>query len=321
MIKKPSGNGTIYGFAEYILTFVRFNIGTKLIFFIIGIALWFNINLQKEFETTVNIPIIMSNIQQGKTLLNSIPEEARVKIRSKGRYLITSGLNKDIFFEIDASSLPDSSTFRLSNDFFVNTSGKELEPLFIFYPQEVVIQFDNYETRKVPIILNTQFTLAPGYLTSGKFMTNPDSVTITGPQSKVRKINQIFSVKSLDKDLTKDYSKKIHLLLRDSSSVKYSQQTVEVYQQIVRKGVNSFKAPVRILNKPENTSILIDPIAIDINVIGPVNELQNIGADDFIVTADASELDNTTNKISLKVSTTVNIEWNCATTEVRAIRY
>ena len=113
--------------------FFRINLTAKLIFFAIGIFLWFNINLQKDFEASINIPIIVSNIHSDKTLLYPIPEEARIKIRSKGRNLILSDLGKDIYFEIDASGVADSAVVRINSDFFINTSGKELEPLFIFH--------------------------------------------------------------------------------------------------------------------------------------------------------------------------------------------
>ena len=301
--------------------FFRINLTAKLIFFAIGIFLWFNINLQKDFEASINIPIIVSNIHSDKTLLYPIPEEARIKIRSKGRNLILSDLGKDIYFEIDASGVADSAVVRINSDFFINTSGKELEPLFIFHPQEVRIVLDDHMTKKVPVRLNSGYTLAAGYVTSGEFVLDPDSVIVSGPKTVVDEIFFVNTDKIFDTDLTGDYSKRIQLITNKFSTVSYSRDRVEVYQMVVRKGSNTFKAPVRVVNMPEGKSLLIDPIAVDIKVVGPVNELQNIGADDFSVVADAALLDYSTNRIPLEITSGVKVEWSSSSTEVRGLLY
>lgn len=308
-------------FSEMFLDIFRKNMTAKIIFFAIGAVLWFNINLQKDFEASVNIPIVVSNIQRGKTLLYPVPEEARIKIRSKGRNLILSDLGKDIFFEIDASGITDSALIRLNSDFFINTSGKELEPLFIFHPQEVRIILDDYASKKVPVDLQSSYSMAAGYVTSGPFVLDPDSVEVSGPESEVEKIQSVRTEEIHDRDLTEDYSKEIDLLTDGFPTVEYSEDKVEVYQKIVRKGSVTFKVPVNAINIPEGKSILIEPIAVDITVIGPVNELQNITAKEFYAEADVSQMDNMTNRMPLKVTTSIELKWGQNTSEIRAVLY
>jgi len=300
---------------------VKYNFATKLIFFIIGTALWLNINLQKDFETTVDIPIKLSNIVRGKTLMNPLPEFAKIKIRSKGRNILISDFSGDVYFEIDGSTFDDSATVHLNMDYFVNASGVELEPLFIFHPLEINVVYDDFMSVKVPVSLNYQFTPAPGYVTSGDFKYFPDSVKVSGPKTKVSRIRSVETQKVSDKEISSTFAKHIPLIRTDSVSVIYSAREVLVSQEVVRKGSNTFKAPVRIINKPENMNILLEPIAIDITVVGPVSELQKITAENFSVTADARELDNITNKIPIKVLTNINLEWKYSATEVRAIQY
>ncbi len=307
--------------ARRIYNSVKYNFATKLIFFMIGTALWLNINLQKDFETTVDIPIKLSNIVRGKTLLEPIPEFARIKIRSKGRNILISDFREDVYFEIDGSTFDDSATVHLNMDYFVNASGLELEPLFIFHPQEIGIVYDDFMSVKVPVSLNYQFTTAPGYVISGDFKFFPDSVNISGPRSKVKKIRSVETRKVADKDISSTFAKHIQLIRTDSVSVKYSAREVLVSQEVVRKGSNTFKAPVRIINKPENMNILLEPIAIDITVVGPVSELQKITAENFSVTADAREIDNITNRIPIKVLSNIKLDWKQSASEVRAIQY
>lgn len=319
-VKKPAKIAVINSIS-YVINSVKKNFITKLVFFILSIILWFYINLQKEFETIINIPINVSNIQKGKTLLHPVPAQAKMKIRSKGKALLMSDFNNEIFLEIDASGFSDSVNVRMNTDQFINTSDKDLEALTIYQPLEVILQFDKLLIKKVPIVLNSDFTLMPGYLTTGKFIMDPESVTVSGPESKVRHIDKIASIKDVQKDLNKDYSAKLALILNDSSSIKYSFKKVSLYQQIVRKGITMFKAPVKVINKPGKMNLLIDPIAVEINVTGPVNELQLVSSDDFAATADASKLDRASNKIPLKITSEVKLEWNCSSDKVKAILY
>lgn len=323
MIKtgKPGKKNSRVVYLEIFLDIFRKNMTAKIIFFAIGSVLWFNINLQKDFEASVNIPIVVSNIQRGKTLLYPVPEEARIKIRSKGRNLILSDLGKDIFFEIDASGISDSALIRLNSDFFINTSGKELEPLFIFHPQEVRIILDDYASKKVPVDLQSSYSMAAGYVTSGPFVLEPDSIEISGPKSRVEKIQSVKTAKMHDRDLTEDFSREIDLLTNGFPTVKYSENKVEAYQKIVRKGSVTFKVPVNLINIPEGKSILIEPIAVDITVEGPVNELQKMTAGDFYAEADVSQMDNITNRMPLQVTTSIGLKWGQNTTEIRAVLY
>jgi hypothetical protein len=308
-------------YAEYALETVTKNFGSKLIFMLVAIGLWLSINLEKDFETIIEIPVFVNNVQKGKTIAKTVPDKAQVKIRSKGKNLLLQRTGKDVFISIDASNVTDSMTFRITGDYFVNMSGSDLEPLFIYFPQEVEIILDNYAVKKIPVKLNSQYSMAAGYVRSGPFSIDPDSIVISGPASLVRPVNYAETEKIIDSGITSDYSKTLNIIKKNSSLITYSVLSVKVYQMIVRKGSNSFKIPVRVLNIPEGINLLIDPIAIDVKVTGPVNELHAIGAGDFSATADFLTYDPQTNKMKLDVSSQITQEWAHDTYDIRAVQY
>jgi YbbR domain-containing protein len=297
------------------------NFGTKIIFLIVAIVLWLSINLEKDFETIIDIPVVINNIHKGKTLSAPVPSSAKIKIRSKGKNLIIKDIDKDVFISVDATNVIDSAIFRITADFFVNVSGLQLEPLFIYSPQEVEIKLDDYSQKKIPVKLNFQYSIAPGYVKTGAFTIRPDSVTISGPASIVRRTTYAETKKITESELKADYSEDFELISVSPKLVKYSEKIVSVNQKIVRKGSNSFKVPVSVLNKPDNVNLLIEPIAIDILVTGPVNELHEIGSDDFSVTADYSEFDPQTGRMKLNVTSAISHEWVYDTNEIRVVPY
>ena len=132
----------LVGILKYIDSSFRKDARTKFIFFVIGIFLWLNINLEKDFETNIVIPIKITNIPSNKTLLNPIPKFAKIKVRSKGKSLVMTDTKNSLYFEIDLSTKKDTIVQRLNSDIFVNLTSNDLEPLFIFYTHEIVVILD-----------------------------------------------------------------------------------------------------------------------------------------------------------------------------------
>ncbi len=301
--------------------FFSTNILTKLIFFAVGVILWFNLNLQKEFEANVEIPIIVTGIPSEKTLLEPVPEEARIKIRSKGRNLLLSDIGKYVYYAIDASGVTDSVLIRLNSDYFMNPQSRDLEAVFIYHPNEFMIRLDDLAIKKVPVRLNLTYTLAPGYTTSGDFFVKPDSLTVYGPVKRVSDITEVHTERVSKSYLTSDLHEQIGLSDPSSSTIRYSSAGVTVFQKIVRRGTNVYKIPVSLQNKPEGMNILYDPVAIDIKVTGPVNELQGIKSSDFSVVADVGLFDTVKGVIPLDVSSSLKLDWSFEVKELKAITY
>jgi hypothetical protein len=306
---------------KYIYSALRKDVRTKFVFFIIGIILWLNINLEKDFETNIVVPIKITNLPANKTLLDPIPQLAKIKVRSKGKALVMTDTKNSLFFEIDLSSKNDTVVQRLNSDLFVNLTSNELEPLFIFYPQEIVVVLDDLLEKIVPINSNSKYSLAPGYVISGAFKQTPDSIKLSGPAQKVKLIKNVQAHRDIENDLTTDYSKDVNLMLRDTNSISYSKQTVSLFQKIVRKGFYTFKVPVSILNEPAGQNTIINPVAVEIEISGPVNELQEITAKDFIISADLKNIDEVSETVPLIIETEIKLDWDTKTKKVKIIKY
>ena len=311
----------IVGILKYIYSSFRKDARTKFIFFVIGIILWLNINLEKDFEANIVVPIKITNIPANKTLLNPIPKFAKIKVRSKGKSLVMTDTKNSLYFEIDLSTKKDTIVQRLNSDLFVNLTSNDLEPLFIFYPQEIVVILDELMVKNIPINNNSTYSLSPGYVTSGNLIQKPDSVRLYGPAEKVKLIDIVQSKKDVINDLTSDYSKNISLILRDTNSIRYSTNSISLFQKIVRKGFYTFKVPVDILNEPFGQKTIINPVAVEIEISGPVNELQKINAKDFIITADLDNVDEVSETVPLTIQTEIDLEWETKTKIVKIIKY
>jgi len=298
---------------------IRRDIRTKGAILAVAIILWFSINLEKDFETTIQIPIKITNLKKGRVLLNSIPTFADVTIRGKGKVLFFSSIAKSLYFELDLSNLLNKKSFKINQSQFVNQSSENIKLISIQSPREVDVELDAYRAKFVPVVLRSFYTLLPGYLPSGKLKVNPESVFVSGPLAKVRQIDTLYTEAIVDSNLYKDWKINARLVLSDTSAITYSHKKVKVFQKISKKGTNSFKCLVQLLNAPENREIVIDPVSVSIDVFGPVDDLYELDQNDFTITANYLQLNEFDKTIKIEIKSDVKTEWKISDEFIKVI--
>lgn len=292
---------------------------TKAVIFIIGFILWFKIVLEKDFETNIQVPIILTNKNYERTLLDTIPSRAHIKIKSKGKSIMGANLDNQLYFELDLSGVSDKKEFNLNPDILYNKTTSEIELISVQYPQNVAVVLDSLVRKKVAVELRTSYTLAPGYVTTGTFAKSPDSVMVSGPLQKISGIRRLYTISRTDSNLADNYDITVPLVLGNKETVKYSHKNVDLFQKIVIKGSNTFKAPITIINGPEDRKVMTAPISVEIVVFGPVNELQEISAEDFAIKIDYDKIDKNSMTADLITETDVKIKWDISVEKVKII--
>lgn len=304
---------------ELFVKIIKKDFRIKASIFVIGIILWFNINLDKDFEINGKIPIKITNKQIGLTLKHSIPKFAKVKLRSQGKALFFLDLKTSLYFELDLDQVSTQKIFKLDPVSFINTTSKSVELLSVQYPKFIDIELDTLLTKKVPISVNQKFRTVPGYTKTGFFQQTPDSIIISGPASKIRTISKINTEFKPELTLDFDYNETLNLTLNDKETITYSANKVKLYQKIVRLGSNSIKLLIKKQNVPINEKFLIDPIYIDIVVSGSVTDLQKISEKDFYVYVNYNQINRSKMLAKIVVDTDVELDWKVSSNFVKVI--
>ena len=319
MLNKPGfTKENIIKISTYIYDSIRQDIRVKMVIFFIGLVLWFNITSRKEFEKDFDIDIKLFNIKATRTVSNTIETKARIKVKSTGQALAFSNYEKNLYFYLDLKGVDKRKSFKLNELNFRNTTSSELE-FAVIYPRNIEIILDSLATKKIPISFNSTFSLAPGYVKTGSFSLFPDSIQITGPLKKISKIKLLNTVVENVKDLTSDYRVNLPLLLSSSDIIKYSHKEVRALQKIVRKGTNNYKVWIDIKNKPKNFDFTIDPVYLDIEVTGPVNELLMISNKDFTISVDYKKYNKDKKTIKINAKSDIDLQWSTSDDFVNVI--
>ena len=304
--------------SSFLYKSLRHDIRLKTVIFIIGIVLWFNITSQGEFEQEIDVNIKLINMNSNRTLAKNIDAKARIKVKATGKALAFSDYENNLFFNLDLKGVDKRKVFKLNELNFRNTTSSELE-FAVVYPRNIEVVLDSLATKKVPISLNSSYTLAPGYVTTGNFTIFPDSVILKGPLKKISKIVILNSVVDTQKELKNDYNVNLPLLLNNNDLISYSHREVRAFQKIVRKGTNSYKVWIDIKNKPKDFNFTIDPVYLDIEVTGPVNELLMISNRDFKISVDYEKYDKDKKTMKINAESNIDLQWSTSNDFVNVI--
>jgi YbbR domain-containing protein len=178
--------GTKPGTEETQVTFVR---REKIIVFIgayiLAISLWLIVNLGGSFSINVNVPVEPGNVPENMALTENLPEFVQVGVSGDGWQLLN--LYNDppvvvINVEDEEVNLFDQVRQRLS--YLQGVDIAKVQPLLLSIDMEPKI------TKRVPIRVPTQLSFQNRYGMIGDPVQSPDSITISGAESRISEIDE-----------------------------------------------------------------------------------------------------------------------------------
>lgn len=178
--------GTKPGTEETEMKFVR---REKVIVFIaayiMAVSLWFIVNLSGSFSINLNIPIEPGNVPEDMAMTDELPEFVQVGVSGDGWQLMNLYNNPPtvvINIEENEINLFDQVRQRLS--YLQEIDIAKVQPLLLSVNMEPKI------SKKVPVKLNTDLSFQNRFGLVGEPSFSPDSITITGAESKIDDITE-----------------------------------------------------------------------------------------------------------------------------------
>ena len=244
---------------------------------IIAIFLWLFVVTGREYEITCEIPLIVENVRQGKVLMSEVPDRVEVGFKGMGRSLIYMRAFNNAELHLDISSIKYFYDFPLLPNYVKFPSSLQVTPMRIIQPDTVNIRLDEEIERSVPIIPRVNIETAPGFVVVGGVETAPEEILITGPLSIMKDLMSIETFSIDLKEVETNLNQEIELLL-PHKSVKLSAGRVTVRAAVERLTENFIRnIPVKVLNVPENLSVVVEPAVLTVKIRGPVSEVKNVG--------------------------------------------
>lgn len=243
--------------------------------YIIALGLWFLVNLGREYNITVDIPVEVASVPEGKALISSVQNEVEANVSGEGWMLLNISNNKPTL-QADLESSADSDSIYTLNALeslrrqMINYPNLTLQKVS---PQEIQIPLDDLMKKKVPVVDNIEIDFRAQHKMIGKPRIIPDSVVITGAASKLRSINfwptETVSLDEVRKsiDVTLELSQPSEMVYLNRESVRYRADVEEFTEGEVR-------VRVRTRNIPRDADVQYDPSAVTIKYDVPLSKYE-----------------------------------------------
>ena len=281
-------------FKNWFLKNTRMKIGLLLL----AVAIWFITIMGNRYTYTIDTPLEIVNIIEGKTLKEKIPQQIQANFTGRGIdlfYLLTT--RKYAFkFVLDLESIRWYYVYNL-NEYFAENAEKIIIPRnvnvtfnHIVYPESLKVELDRLDVLRVPVRLKTNIQTAPGYMKVGDPVITPDSVLLSGPRTYMKKYKEIYSEPFQKKSVMEPVEVDLTLKIPTEDNIQSNAQSVHYFQAVEQIGeqvVNNI--PVRLIGVPNRTKVELSPSEISLTVSSAISQLTDIQPENLNVYFDFSK--------------------------------
>ncbi len=250
---------------------------------LVAIVLWVMVATEKNYDYQITVPIELVSLAPKKTLSEPIPAEARVEIRGKGRSLLVLWFY-DLRFRLDFPELRSSKTIELADylNAFDIPGALNIEILGVIEPKTIDLKIDDLVQADKPITLTGNVAVEDGYTLIG-YRFEPDSVSISGPKSLVRKVQQINTGRIDTKAQKVSFSRTLDLINPHPGLIELGTESVGVdfeVQRLVERVI--YDIPINVVNVPRNLIVEAVPQKMSLRVKGGEQIVADIRADEIM---------------------------------------
>lgn len=257
-----------------------------------AIVIWFIIVLGNDYNYTIDTPLEVVNIEEGKTLKERIPSRIQASFSGRGIdlfHLLTT--RKYAFkFVIDVESIRWYYVYNL-NDYYLENREKIIIPRnvnvkfnHIVYPESLRIELDRLDILRVPVRLRADIKTAPGYITVKRPVVTPDSVLLSGPRTYMKKYKEVFTEPLNRTGITEPIQMVLNLEIPIQENIESSAYEVNFYQPVEQIGEQIISnIPVHLVGVPSHTNVELSPSEISLTISAAISQLANIQPQDIKV--------------------------------------
>lgn len=169
-------------------TWLRHNIGTRILALVLAIGLWVFVNAgQRGSLQSFNVPISYRNLPPHYFITNPHPESVKIEVSGPRTLLSIIDANR-LTVKLDLTGVGvGQASFKIDPDAF---RLPRMTTLTSITPSQIVLELDKVVTREVPSRLALTGKVAEGYRILS-LETNPHIVTVRGPSKDLARIDEV----------------------------------------------------------------------------------------------------------------------------------
>jgi YbbR domain-containing protein len=263
-------------------------LGLKILAITLASLLWLTVAGEHVVERSLRVPLEFRNIPEALEIVGNTPDTVDVRLRGSSAVLsrVQPG---EIVAVIDLSSARSGSRlFHIRNDEVRAPFGVEVSQVV---PATLALELEKSARRMVPVVPAVEGDPAPGFVV-GRFVVDPPTVEIVGPDSHVRQVAEATTEPVSVKDAKARVRDGVTIGLADSSvrltQAQNANVTVEIWPAPVERRMPD--VPVRWRNLGTGLRAQVSPQLVHVTVRGAKDPLAALGADSIQAFVDLAGL-------------------------------
>ncbi len=279
--------------------------------FFISTIFWLLLALSNDYTTSIIFPINYKNLPGKKVIMNDLPAQIEVQLKTTGFKLISFGLSKtrdsvtvDVSERLQNTSI-QSDLLALPTSFFLKDFSKELGgevSISGFKPDSIIFNFSDMMTKRVPVKAIYQVSFDKQFDSVGTVMLNPSEVEVSGPPNLVEDLNYVTTEKlRMDNQNT---SIKKNIALEKNRLLTYNVSEVEFNLPVEKYTEGIAEITINPINVSSGYSLKTFPDKVKVRYLVAISNYNKVDASmfDAIVDGGESEMKHTA-KLDVQVIT------------------
>ncbi|MCF8364666.1 MAG: hypothetical protein K9H16_02715 [Bacteroidales bacterium] len=292
----------------------RYKITVFMICLAISTSIWMLIKLSDQYSTDVTIPIVYSEIPEGKILVNKVDTVLKIGITDRGfalAWLKYFGKKVPVSIDLKNYRLRQNmhqyvalvGTQSWSQNFLeeYNLSGK----VDFIHPDTIAFHFEERYTRQVPVKPNVTFNFRKQFFAYDSLTITPPQITISGLYQSISKISEVETVPVTFNNLNTPVNETIAIKPPfDDPDLRLEPAQVKLELPVEKFTESQIIIPISYINQPHNVRVKIFPEKVNITYLVALKDFKKMNPDMFVCSVDLAGINESgINKLEVSLRT------------------
>jgi len=234
-----------------------------------ALCLWFIVNLSRDFNVTIQVPIVLSNLPSDVTISSEIPETASVVLTGEGWNLISVYTNPPrVLVNAESDEVNLAEQLRSQVGAFSDLNIVQVRPTQLF------IQKERRVSRKLPIRNRTTIRFTDQFGQLSDPVLSPDSVTVSGAESILDELEYWDTVDTELTNINQSIDRAIQL--QSMTGVSLEPSTVNLSMEVAEFTEAEIRVPIRTRNLPSGRAVSYNPSSILVRYDVPIHQFSEV---------------------------------------------
>lgn len=260
-----------------------------IIAYIIAIGSWIMVNLDRDFNLNLKLDLTTGEIAENLALASPIPTTVDVNISGEGWMLLNLyNSPPTIPLTLDNQNIDLESQVQSIISTYPNINITRVQP------SNLNVQIETKISKKVPIELRTNVEFSRQFNFVGPPVIRPDSVVVTGAQSRIDAIDS-WPTQVFEQDDVRESISTILALEAPPSVLELNMNSTRLSARVSEFTEGELRLSLRVRGLPPGREVVFNPSTITVRYDVPIEEYQ--GSQDtppFAAFVDYSDLINDT---------------------------